>query len=145
MRTALATFLVAMTSVFAMSGCSNDTSEPAPTPAQSNASALATPPSTEAGPDISAVGTYGDDEHTARVEVTNNTIEVYILGDDQNYLYWAGTWSEGDTVVSKGFTKKMDASMLGSQESETTFHVSDDKIEFTARLGDMTRDVTVTK
>lgn len=120
-------FIVALLlSVLAFAGCSNSSSDEAKTSAV-------------------VAGTYTDSRDTTRVVVTEDSIEVYINGDDQDYLYWAGTWSKGDTVVSKPESKRLEESWLGSEESTMTFHVGDNEIKFTANLMDMTREVVVTK
>lgn len=88
----------------------------------------------------SHVGNWKADGFNA--EITASEITIYIVGNDTKSLYWTGTFPDGaDKVKSAGDTDAMSESMLGSQDSEKTFTVDDDKISFEMSMMGTTKTI----
>ena len=92
-----------------------------------------------------SVGTYSDEQHTIEANVKESSIEVFIIGVDSKTLFWAGTWEDANTVVSKAYKDRNVHSMLGDESATKKFTVDGDSIKFTVQMMGMTRHVTVTR
>lgn len=74
-------------------------------------------------------GTWKADGFQA--QIAENSIEVNIVGDETSSLYWKGTFPSGKDIVKSVADKEaLESSLLGSQDSEKVFTVTNDEIVF---------------
>lgn len=93
---------------------------------------------------VSHTGTWKADAFEATI--TADTIEIHIVDADSKSLYWKGTFHEGSDVVNSHADREaLDASMLGSQDSEKTFAVDDDQISFEMSMMGTTKTIHLKK
>ena len=91
----------------------------------------------------SAIGTYKNDNFEATI--ASDKIEVYLTSDGSKSLYWAGTWSEGQSVTSQADKEALNSSITGSQSDEKKFNVGDGTVSFEFSAMGNTTDVTLKK
>jgi len=105
-------------------------------PAESSAAAKAP---------ASHAGTWKADGFEATVTASDITINI-VGDDDSKSLYWKGTFHEGNDVVkSHADREALDASMLGSQDSDKNFAVDDDQIAFEMSMMGTTKTIKLKK
>jgi hypothetical protein len=91
----------------------------------------------------STAGSYTSNDGKFEADVTKDQIEIFLVSEDSKSLYWSGTWSSGDTVTSQANVKKLESSLLGSQNKSKEFAVGSDAISFKFSILGTTRDVTL--
>jgi hypothetical protein len=98
---------------------------------------------TDAKP-ASLVGTWKADGFEATV--AENSIEINIVSDDSKSLYWKGTFESGtNKITSIADREALDASMMGSQDSDKVFMIEGDKITFEMSMLGTTKTIKLEK
>lgn len=138
--------------VLAMSGCSSQGKDATPTTPAAKAS-LPEPPTpkpvvhTSLAGDWTAVNSTKDGGMAATIDDTG--IVINWTGPDTTALYWKGTFpmsAGNETIVSKGDTKAMDASVMAeSLMDNKPFTIKDGKIIFDVSMMGVTKRVTLVK
>ena len=111
---------------FTLTGCSSSSTD-GPTPSNTS-------------------GMY--DSKDFRAEITEDRIDVYIIDLDEGleYLYWRGTWEQGQhVVVSAADREALDASLMGSGSDNKEFTVDDDSLSFEFQAMGTLHDITLKK
>lgn len=118
----------------------SDASKPA---SKIAAAPVATPAPTKEAP-VSLDGTWKAEGFEAVVAA--DSIEINIVSTDSESLYWKGTFASGtDKITSIADREALDASMLGSQDSEKVFAIDGDKITFKMSMMGTTKTIKLKK
>lgn len=135
MRKSLATVVTLLVLPVVLTACGGDDVTAAQTSSTSQEA-----PRSEAAKPASLNGSWKDDMFAATV--AENSIEINIVDGDTTSLYWKGTFpADGSTVTSAADTAALESSILGSQDAEKTFKVTDDTITFDMTMMGTTKTV----
>lgn len=93
---------------------------------------------------VSLNGSWKADGIEAIIDVDG--IEISIVGNDSTSLYWKGTFPLGtDKITSIADREALDASILGSQDSNKVFAIDGDKITFKMSMMGTTKTIKLEK
>jgi len=127
MKKIVATLIVALAVVWALSSCGSSTKSSS---GSKDLSAQSVVNTIDAAKDLS--GTWKADGFTAKI--ANGVITIDIVGDDQSSgLYWKGTFPAQvttSTISSQANKKALQWAILGSDEKTKTFTYKDNKLSF---------------
>jgi hypothetical protein len=83
----------------------------------------------------SMTGTWQSTNPPMTAHISNGQIEINVIENDPDGLYWKGTFdtsiADGSTFVSKGDTAAMGASMMGSEDSTKSFTYQNGELSYT--------------
>jgi hypothetical protein len=94
-------------------------------------------------------GTWKADGYVATVQ--NQTIEVHIVNDKTDALFWKGTFKPSSDIVSNeeiassADKAALQKALLGSQDDTKTFSSKDGKLTFNISMMGVKRTVELTK
>jgi hypothetical protein len=75
-------------------------------------------------------------------KIKNNKIKITMNVDKRTRaLYWQGTFSNGNPIISKGDTKVLESAFFGSSDSSKKFTYADGVLIFKFSMMDMTKVV----
>lgn len=80
-------------------------------------------------------------------DITDSTVKLTWKSDDISGLYWKGSFnapksvSDGTVILSRGDTKAMDASILGSTSKTKEFTYDDGQLSFDFTLQGITKTI----
>lgn len=78
--------------------------------------------------------------------IAADSIEINIVSTDSESLYWKGTFPSGtDKITSVADREALDASLLGSQDSDKVFNIDGDKITFKMSMMGTTKTIKLKK
>lgn len=93
---------------------------------------------------VSLNGTWKAEGFEATIAA--DSIVINIVSTDSKSLYWKGTFSPStDKVASVADRDALDASLLGSQDSDKVFVIDGDKITFEITMAGTTKTVKLEK
>ena len=155
MRKTIAVLLVIVASLFAFSACSTETPQNTAINLTPTAVQVQETPSAEPAQEKPVVdnltGSWKFDDGNIQfaAEITANAIEMNLVANESEALYWAGTFQskafDGKEIVSKADVDALSRSLFGSQDKTKDFVYDDGTIKFKFRMMGVTKTVTLEK
>jgi len=99
--------------------------------------------------DLNGDWSYSSDSVSFKAVVTDEEINVDLIMDDSEGLYWSGSFVDeavnGDTIFSDADVEALDESFLGSGDTEKNFDFKDGKLVFSFTIVGVTQDIELSR